>query len=538
MGEQCHHATQGAAELAQRLASGEITSRELTESLIARHESAEVGALRAVSQPLYNSARQAAAAADKQLAECRAAGTPPPPLCGVPVTIKDCFDVAGTAATLGIPNRTNLVAQDDSPLVARLRAAGAVILGKTNVPQAMLLHCCDNPVHGRTLHPHNPQRGPGGSSGGEAAIVAAGGSPLGLGSDLGGSIRQPAHACGLAGLKPTSGRLTNVGSHRGLQGMDAIAIQAGPLAHKVEDIDLAMRVLVGDPHHAEPDQAKPDQAEPDESARPWPDYRTIDVASLKVACWPSDGWFEPAPTVRRAVVESASALSQSGVNVRTLPPEQIEQSDVRRAVELYFGLLSADGLKSIRRMLKGGAVDWQVRRQLWFAGWPRLARGPLSLLLRLFAQRQLAEMLQMSGPRSADRYWQLTTQAKAYADEFWQRLDQQHGSRVDALLLPAHPLPALKHGTALDLLPAASYCYLPNLLGAPAGVVPWTTVRNGEQTYPSTARFDLVQHLARHALHHSEGLPVGVQVVARPWREDIALALMHQLETSKTSDGH
>lgn len=524
MGEECHQATQGAAELARRLASGDIASCELTESLITRMESTEVGALRAVSRPLYDSARQAAAAADKQLAECRVAASPPPPLCGVPVTIKDCFDVAGTAATLGIPNRTKLVTQDDSPLVARLRAAGAVILGKTNVPQAMLLHCCDNPVHGRTLHPHDPQRGPGGSSGGEAAIVAAGGSPLGLGSDLGGSIRQPAHACGLAGLKPTSGRLTNVGSHRGLQGMDAIAIQAGPLAHKVEDIDLAMRVLVSNPQ----------QAEPDEIARTWRDYRDVDVASLNVACWPSDGWFEPAPTVRRAVVESAKALAECGANVRTMTPEQIEQGDVRRAVELYFGLLSADGLKSIRRMLKGGAVDWQVRRQLWFAGWPRLARGPLSLLLRLFAQRQLADMLQMSGPRSADRYWQLTMHAKAYAHQFWQRLDQQHGSPVDALLLPPHPLPALKHGTALDLLPAASYCYLPNLLGAPAGVVPWTKVRNDEQTYPAAARFDLVQHLARHNLHHSEGLPVGVQVVARPWREDIALALMHHLETSRS----
>jgi len=523
MGEESHQATLGAAELARRLASGAVTSRELTENLITRLESAEVSALNAVSQPLYESAREDAAAADELLAECRATATPPPPLCGVPVTIKDCFDIAGTAATLGVPSRTNLAAQNDSPLVARLRAAGAVVLGKTNIPQAMLLHCCDNPVHGRTLHPSDPQRGPGGSSGGEAAIVAAGGSPLGLGSDLGGSIRQPAHACGLVGLKPTSGRLTNIGSHRGLQGMQAIAIQAGPLAHKVEDVDLAMRVLVGDPA----------ASQPDEVTRPWGDYREVDVASLNVACWPSDGWFEPAPTVRRAIAESADALKQCGANVDTMNPQQVEQSDVRQAMELYFGLISADGLKSIRRMLKGGPVDWQVRRQLWFAGWPRLARGPLGLLLRLFAQKRLSEMLLMSGPRSADQYWQLTEQAKKYANQFWEQLDQQNGSRVDALLLPGHPLPALRHGTALDLLPAASYCYLPNLLGAPAGVVPWTTVRDDEQTYRPASRFDLVEHLASHATGHSKSLPVGVQVVARAWREDVTLAVLAALERSR-----
>ena len=109
-------------------------------------------------------------------------------------------------------------------------AHGAIVLGKTNIPQGMLMNETDNPVYGRTNNPWNLERGPGGSSGGEAAIIAAGGSVLGLGNDLGGSIRQPAHCCGICGLKPTSGRLTNTGSFENLRGMEAVGVQPGPLA--------------------------------------------------------------------------------------------------------------------------------------------------------------------------------------------------------------------------------------------------------------------------------------------------------------------
>ena len=129
------------------------------------------------------------------------------------------------------------------PLVARLRSAGAIVVGKTNVPQLMLLYETDNPVYGRTNNPWDAHRGCGGSSGGEAAIIAAGGVPLGLATDLGGSIRQPAHVCGIHGLKPSGGRLTCVGSASAFVGFDAMPIQPGPMARHVEDLALAMRVL-------------------------------------------------------------------------------------------------------------------------------------------------------------------------------------------------------------------------------------------------------------------------------------------------------
>lgn len=506
---------EGIAKLVAELASGERTSSEVTAAYLAQIERVNPQ-LRAVSQPLFDSARREAAHRDQLLAECRDSGSLPPRLCGVPITIKDCFDVQGAASSLGIATAADHLAAADSPLVARLRAAGAVIVGKTNVPQAMLLHSCDNPVYGRTFHPSDPQRGPGGSGGGDAAIVAAGGATLSLGSDLGGSIRQPAHACGVAGLKPTTGRLTNVGSHRGLLGMQAIAIQPGPLARRVDDLDLAMQALA--------DKSVVPLQE-DEIDRPWPDYRQVNLAGLRIGIWPSDAWFPTAPAIAEGVRNAGAKLEELGATVVEVAPQ-----GMREAMRIYFGLVSADGLLSVRRMVKGSPVDWQLRRQLSLARLPRWLRLPLQGLLSLAGQRHLAELVRMSGPRSADAYWQLVDDADRLRREFWPKLDQAAGGPLDAVVFPPHALPALRHGTSLDLLGAALYCYLPNLIDAPAGVVPWGGVPGEQQSYPHGRAWDLVDYLSRRTMDQSAGLPIGVQVMGRKWREDVVLAVMAALE--------
>lgn len=504
----------GAVDIAQQLTAGEFDSSELTRQCIARIS--EAASVNAMTVKPFAQAAVDAARADQMLEACRSSKTIPPKLCGIPITVKDCFDLTGTPATLGIERKASELATKDGALVQRLRTAGAVLLGKTNVPQAMLLHCCDNPLWGRTLHPSDPSRGPGGSSGGEAAIIASGGSIMGLASDLGGSIRQPAHVCGLVGFKPTTGRLTSVGSHHGLQGMEAIKMDPGPIAKRVVDADLMMQVLVGS-------DCTP--RERDEIYGPWRDYRTVDVSRLTIATATTDNWFAPAPPCERAVREAHTVLGSTGASV-----SRVSLRETDRAMRLYFGLVSADGFRSVRRMLRGSPVDWQIRRQSWFARLSLLPRLMLRIGLRLFGQHWLATLLDVSGPRSAAAYWQLTNDAKHFASEFWQHLDRQVGRRVDVLVLPPHALPALRHGTALDLLPAASYCYLANLLGAPAGVVPWTTVQDDEQIFPHGKKVDLVAYLARHTMHESAGLPIGVQVIARPWEDDVTLAVMAALE--------
>lgn len=231
--------TLGAWDIAQRIKAGDLSAREVVEEHIRRIEDVNPR-LNAVVVPLFDRALGEAAAAD---AAC-ARGEPLGPLHGVPITIKEQFLVAGTPTTAGLPSRVGHRAMSDGPLVGRLREAGAIVLGKTNVSQLMIYHESDNPVYGRTNNPWSLERAPGGSSGGEAAIIAAGGSTLGLGSDFGGSIRVPAHFCGLHGLRPTAGRLTNLDTPvEFFTGQEAIMPQTGPMARTVEDLALAMKVL-------------------------------------------------------------------------------------------------------------------------------------------------------------------------------------------------------------------------------------------------------------------------------------------------------
>ncbi|MEM6331256.1 MAG: amidase family protein [Planctomycetota bacterium] len=502
--------------LAVLISRGDVSSVEVVDAHIRRIEEVNP-TLNAVTQPRFTEARREAVAADAR----RAAGQPLGPLHGVPVTVKDCFAVQGAAVTLGCERPLVELSAADSPLVARLRAAGAIVLGKTNVPQAMLLHECDNPRYGRTLHPEDPERSPGGSTGGEAAIVAAGGSPLGLASDLGGSIRQPAAACGLFGFKPTSGRLTLAGSRRAISpGMQAIAIQPGPICRSVADVDLAMRVLAD--HLLSPRQ-------PDEGAAPWRDYRSVQLAGLRLTAWADDGVFRPAAGLARAIDEAAECLRRAGVTVVRVTPPSAETM-----MRVYLGLISADGMACVRRLLRGQRVDAQLARQTRLARLPRWLRASLGPPLKALGQGDLAQLLRWTGARSAGGYWRLVEQADAWRAAFWDDLSRRAGGPVDAMLSPAYGLPTLRHGTALHLVRAASHAFLANLLGAPAGVAPWGVVSAADEQAEAQGRtgVGLTEHFARQNAAGSSGLPLAVQVAAAPGDDHIALALMAALEAA------
>ncbi len=295
-----------AIEMADRVARREISARQLTEAHIARIEAVNP-ALNAVVVPLFETARAAASQADELQGSGAALGA----LHGVPITIKEAFHVAGTPSTMGLKALADKPVETDGPLVARLEAAGAIILGKTNVPQLMLLHETDNPVYGRTNNPWDLDRTCGGSSGGEAAIIAAGGSAAGLGSDMGGSIRIPCHFCGLAGLKPTSRRLTKRGAVVNLRGLEALQWQPGPLARRVADVERMLQVLVGDAASS---------LEPESSTAPLRRSRDVSIRGLRVAFWEDSGFFPSAPAVKRAVREAVAVLADQGAVVEPLAP--------------------------------------------------------------------------------------------------------------------------------------------------------------------------------------------------------------------------
>lgn len=229
-----------ATELVQALAERKVGALELTDAAIARIEDRD-RAINAVVVRDFDRARAAARAADTAIGRGERR-----PLLGLPMTVKESHNVAGLPTNWGSPAFSGWTAQDDSTGVARLKAAGAVILGKTNIPPFLSDWQATNPVYGRTVNPWDPTRSPGGSSGGSAAALAAGMVPLDFGSDIGGSIRVPAAFCGVYGHKPSFGLVPTRGhAPPGIDGMPPALACVGPLARAAQDLQLALDVLAG-----------------------------------------------------------------------------------------------------------------------------------------------------------------------------------------------------------------------------------------------------------------------------------------------------
>ncbi|HLJ80865.1 MAG TPA: amidase [Ktedonobacterales bacterium] len=496
-----------ATELAARIARGDVSSVDAVEAHIARIEQVNP-ALNAVVVTRYDEARAEARQADER----RARGEPLPPLHGVPITIKECLDLAGYPSTYGLQSRATIPVERDDPYVARMRQAGAIILGKTNVAQVLLYIESDNPVYGRTNNPWNVGRTPGGSSGGQAAIIAAGGSPLGLATDIGGSIRVPATFCGVAGLKPTAGRTPDPGRFSMPIGERAIVSQVGLLAREVDDVALGLEIING--------SANP----PVEPPMPLGDPATVDVSGLRVAYYADDGTLAGAPAVRRAVVEAAGILAGQGARVTEWRPP-----DVPQAMDIFFGVLSADGGRGAKDAMRGSKKDPRIAQLVFLAGQSRLTLSALAGLLRLAGQRSSAAMLRSFGHADTLHYWRLIEAQMAYQERFARALDTDDGGPFDVIICPACALPAFPHGASKDLVVAGGYAVLYNVLGYPTGVVPFTRVRPGEESTRKRSA-DAMLKAARAAEQGSAGLPIGVQVVARPWREHVALAAMRTIQ--------
>ena len=229
--------SKSATELADLIRSRAVSSVEVVEAHLQRIEQVNsyLNAIVTVAGDAIDQARTA----DAELMS----GGKPGPLHGVPLTIKDTIDTAGLRTTSGSRLRAQSVPERDATAVARLKAAGAIILGKTNTPEMAIPYETDNPIFGRTNNPYDLERTPGGSSGGEAAAIAACISPAGLGSDLSGSIRVPAHFCGIAGLKPTAGSVPMDGHIPAATGLLSLGACIGPMARRVADLDLVFKAV-------------------------------------------------------------------------------------------------------------------------------------------------------------------------------------------------------------------------------------------------------------------------------------------------------
>ncbi len=495
-----------ATALAATVRAGEASAREVVESHIARIEAVNP-TINALVIPLFDDARRRAESADAARLRGDALG----PLHGVPFTVKECFFVAGTRATAGVAALGAAPSAADGPLVAALRRAGAILLGKTNLPQMIMGAEADNPIYGRSRNPWNLDRTPGGSSGGEAALLAARGTPLGLGTDLGGSVRTPAHFSGVCGFKPTAGRLTLRGTvdERIFGNLVGISEQPGPMAREVGDLALALGILARESERELP---------------PVPalgEMAAVRLEGLRIGYYEDDGHFTPPPAMRRAVREAARALADAGCHV-----EPFAVPAMGEAMRIYAGLISTDGGAAWREILGQSPRTANVSGFVEAMRIPRFVKGPMARFAERTGQKRLADAMGAPSPRSRREYQEVVAARDAYAARFEAAMV---GQKLDALLAPPFGLPALPHGTDVYIAPAMSYAALFNLLGYPAGVVPTTHIGRGEES-DRRLGVDAVELMARRIEHGSAGLPVGVQVAARPFREDVALAVMAVLE--------
>ena len=327
-----------ASDLAKQIATKQVSSAEVIEAHLARIESVNPK-VNAVVRLLADDARSGAKEADRLVAEGGSLG----PLHGVPFTVKENIDVAGLPTTWGLPALAGAVVPMDAPVVERMRAAGAIPIGRTNLPDMALRVHTDSSLHGLTRNPWNAGRTAGGSSGGEAAALATGMSPIGLGNDVGGSLRNPANACGIASIRPSMGRVPDAGfvpSEDRLLAVQLMMVQ-GPMARRVADVRLGLQVLMG--------------AHPRD---PWSIDAPFAGKSLgrpiRVAVVPAPPGGDVDPAISGAVRDAADVLANAGYDVVEACPARYEEAvevwarfilgDYRSALDRIRPMMGADGL--------------------------------------------------------------------------------------------------------------------------------------------------------------------------------------------------
>jgi amidase len=419
-----------AVELARRIAGREVTARAVVEAHLERI--AQVNpTLNAVTVVLADDALAAAQRADRAVAAGDALG----PLHGVPFTVKENIDLTGSATTQGLPALAQAMPAIDAPVVERLRRAGAIPLARTNLPDLGLRVHTESALHGLTRNPWDATRTAGGSSGGEAAAIACGMSPLGLGNDIGGSLRNPAHCCGIASLKPSSGRVPHASA---LPPEDPslsaqLMFVEGPMARHVEDLRVALAVLAG-PHPRDPFVIAAPLAGPLGEDRP------------RVALMEAPPGAPTQPGVRAAVRRAADALADAGFAVDVATPPLFE-----RVLEVWGGWL----INELRPMLPlfSGVMGPSALAFLTMTG-ERFPEIDVAALAQLLVERH----------RIAREWAHFQERRPLLLSPVWTETAFPHGSDVvDADAVAA----------TFELI----RCVLPaNLLGLPAAVVPAAVV--------------------------------------------------------------
>jgi len=464
--------TQSATELANHIASGALSSTEVVTAHIDRI--LEVNpSLNALVVARFDEALAEAREADKAISgkkRSRKLG----PLHGVPCTIKEFLAVEGMPHTAGVWARRDERASRSAPVVTRLREAGAIILGLTNAPEGGLWYESNNPVYGRTSNPWDLYRTSGGSSGGEGAIIAAGGSPFGIGSDVGGSIRIPASLCGISGIKPTGGMVPSTGHFPYPPSGEVAYMQAGPMARDARDLKTLLRIISG-----------PDGEDP--QCRDWPlkAVDEVDLSKLNVHALPGNGRAWVRKSVRKAVEDAADVLTDLGAT-----PMDTEFPNLSRTFEIWAAVLTECG-DNYADIVGGGQPIPLVRQML---AYPVGRSHHSASVLFMMALERVLEMLPSATSSLAEE-----------ADRLRANIEAVLGP-TGVLLHPVTSRTAPRHRATLignPLDPGLTTAF--NITTLPAAVVP--------------VGFD------------ESGLPLSVQIIARRGHDHLCLAVAEALQS-------
>lgn len=440
---------------------------------------------------------------------------------GLPISLKDTVAVAGYDSTIGMIKMAFRPKTRTAPVVEILRAAGGIPFVKTNVPQTLMTFECRNPVWGETSNPHKPGFSPGGSSGGEAALIGKGGSPLGIGSDIGGSLRIPAHYSGVCAIKPSFNRICFSESQCYYPATLMINTVNGPMARTVDDLVVLSRVLMG-------------TVSGDFRTIPFPfsmdKFGKDKARRLRIGFMRTDGFSPPSPPVQRALETAKEALEKAG---HTLVEFEMPV-DIVKAIGFFYGLISADGGHHYLESLRGEPLDPSmkpfvvnmhlspiVHKVVAWLGSMVTRDGRLHELLGQTVTKPVKDLVSLQGGR--------VELCKAF-DRAW------IASGIDVLLCPPNALPAVPYGTFTELNFATTYTVLWNLLDYSAGVISPVVkvdpsidgppVPYSEQPGIRSPRFLDSRLQKYYRPEEMAGLPVGVQIVGPPYTEELVLAAM------------
>jgi fatty acid amide hydrolase len=493
------------SELAEKIKNKEITSYETVLAFSLR--TATIGKdLNLIADVNFKQALEEARERDNQLNEGSVIG----PLHGVPISIKDHINVKGFRTTLGISSLYYNTAKEDSYIIKVLRSLGAVPFIKGNLPQGMNCIEASNLLYGSCINPWNKDKSTGGSSGGDAGLVAADCAPLALGCDIGGSIRIPASFCGIYGFKPTSSRISIKDVPNHVAKIPSVYpnynLVIGPLGKSVDDMVLMCRCLYG--------------SFPNDPFVKENKFKEVEDRKLTIGYFYDYPLFQPAQIIKSSVDEIVVKLRQDGHDVKVFDISKFHEM-VYLGLELMFNM---GCMEELEEELRGEDLDPIYDNYKYYSTLNPFKKFFLKYYYNLIGEKRLAAYLSASR-LNKEEFFKKSTELRKLKDEV---IDYMLSSKFDAIICPTYSLPACKTADTSSL-PKTNFEVFASIVDMPSAVVPLKFIENIDEIYTDDYN-DSLTKLINENLQTSKGLPIGLQIMTLPNNDELCLYTMKLID--------